>query len=507
MIDIEQISGNVLRISIETEKEQHALQKLLERKVKDPDSGIMVPITVSWGNGLVPAGLLSYLQDSLKSKFQVTTKVYGDDEEDFVVDPTCFVNKEPRDYQIKAARTMLSYSRGILDGCTGVGKTAILGAMIHSILRKCPDWRIMVIGFTTDHWGQVKTSLQDMGIHSQEIGKGNPKSNVVIGRFSGFDKHVNVAGAWNDWLRSAEVLIIDEVRHLGSASTYIDFARSINPLRIYGFDGTPLRNFEDSNNYKYVEDMQTIGYCGPIRVKIGYRDLQQLGYLPLTYVNFLLMPKPPNLGKLPKSLSITNNYNIIYKHLIVENDFRTSRFARLISNLAGGGKIIALVKQHEHARRLMELLYKEDIPSLAWFGGQKALTVTPSRGVHNAPFNTNEVRRRFMETDLPVVVGSNVLSEAISLDVATDAVNLAAGRVFSLSGQRTGRIMRRDNGRTPVVTFWDSYDTSHRILESQSLGREKHLNALGLHVCSTRLPEAMYNLKNTGYRSISVDGD
>ena len=110
------------------------------------------------------------------------------------------------------------------------------------------------------------------------------------------------------------------------------------------------------------------------------------------------------------------------------------------------GKIIAMVKQHEHARRLMKMLMDNDVESLAWFGAKKALAVSPTRGVIDAPFSTDEVRRRFMETDLRVVVGSSVLSEAISLDVATDAVNLAAGNTFSLSGQRAGRIMRRNQG-------------------------------------------------------------
>lgn len=504
MITIEQISANIGRISIETEEEKSALHKLLERKVKDPDSGLMVPVTVTWGAGLFPAGLIPYVYDKLKKKHRVNLKIIEEDSEEFPVDASCFVNKEPRDYQISAARILLSCQRGILEGVTGSGKSATLGAMIHAILRKRPDWRIMVLGFTTDHWGQVRQSLIDMGIRCQEVGKGTPNCNVVIGRFSGFEKHISMSGPWNDWLRTAEVVAYDEVRHIGSASTYINFARSINPVRSYGFDGTPLRNTDNDDPYKILEDMQTVGYCGPIKVKISYRDLQKLGYLPLTYVNFVFMPKPIVMTGIPKNINLTNDYNTIYKHLIVNNDFRTSRFARLITNLAGGGKIIVLVKQHEHARRIMEMLQKEDVESLAWFGGQKALAVSPSRGVYDAPFTTEEVRRRFMETSLPVVVGSSVLSEAISLDVATDAVNIAAGRTFALSGQRAGRIMRRDGGRTPVVNFWDSWDTSHRVLEYQSREREKHLESLGLHVCRHRMPEAMYDLRTLGNRSIEM---
>ncbi len=506
MITFEQIGGNVVRLSLDTDRERRALHKLLERKIKDPDSGLKVPITVVWGKGLVPAGLVPYMVDKLQNKFKLHVKTYEEDDEYFPIDDTCFVNRDPRDYQLRAARTLLSVSRGIMEGVTGAGKTTVIGAMIHAIMRERPDWRIGVIGFTTDHWAQVRNALHSMEIPTQQVGRGTPSKPVAIGRFSAFEKNIAKAGPWNEWLRTCEVLIYDEVRHLGSASTYINFARQINPLRTYGFDGTPLRNFEDDNCYKYWEDMQTIGYCGPIRVKIRYRDLQRLGYLPLTYVNFVTMPKLPKglCGGVPRNIQITTNYNMIYKHLIVENDYRTSRFARLITNLAGGGKIIALIKQHEHARRLMEMLLQEGVESMAWFGAKKALAVSPSRGVYDAPFTTDEVRRRFMETDLPVVVGSSVLSEAISLDVATDAVNLAAGRTFSLSGQRTGRIMRRDGGRTPMVTFWDAWDMSHRILESQSRSRKGHLESLGLHVQQTRIPEVVLDLRRQGYKTARV---
>lgn len=689
MITFEQIGGNVVRLSIDTDRERRALHKLLERKIKDPDSGLKVPITVVWGKGLVPAGLVPYMVDKLQNKFKLHVKTYEEDDEYFPIDETCFVNRDPRDYQLRAARTLLSVSRGIMEGVTGAGKTTVIGAMIHAIMRERPDWRIGVIGFTTDHWGQVRNALHSMEIPTQQVGRGNPSKPVAIGRFSAFEKNIAKAGPWNEWLRTCEVIIYDEClrgdslvetergpipirdlkglegirvlshdtrskslryermtawmpkgkrktvklrlsngqeiyctpdhkfltscgwksagelcpedrlvgsfrksltgqpcdlpvhagqstervegtfifgceqnppvsglrpinsgylnawstnpvyvvsaedsgvedvydieventhnfvangvvvhncRHLGSASTYINFARQINPLRTYGFDGTPLRNFEDDDHYKYWEDMQTIGYCGPIRVKIQYRDLQRLGYLPLTYVNFVTMPKLPKglRDGVPRNIQITTNYNLIYKHLIVENDWRTSRFARLITNLSGGGKIIALIKQHEHARRLMEMLLQEDVESMAWFGAKKALAVSPSRGVYDAPFTTDEVRRRFMETDLPVVVGSSVLSEAISLDVATDAVNLAAGRTFSLSGQRTGRIMRRDGGRTPMVTFWDAWDMSHRILESQSRSRKGHLESLGLHVQQTRIPEVVLDLRRQGYKTARV---
>lgn len=504
MITFEQPSSNVARISFETQREHKALDRLLERKIKDPDTGLLIPITVAWaddrGGGFIPAGLVPWMIDKLKGKFRVDDQMAQEDDTFFPVDKSCFVNREDREYQLNAARTLLGYPRGIVRGVTGAGKTAIIGAVIHAILRAHPDWKILVLGFTVDHWAQVQRALTEMQISSQQVGRGAPSSSVAIGRFDAFLRNISKAGPWNEYIRSAEVVIYDEVRHLGSAQTYIQFARSINPLRSYGFDGTPFRNYEDDDPYKFWEDMQTVGYCGPVRVYIGYRELQRLGYLPLTYVHFLSMPKPTKAlmkGK-PRNLPITSNYNIIYKHLIVENDFRTARFARLITNLAGAGKIIAMVKQHEHARRLMKMLMDNGVESLAWFGAKKALAVTPLRGVYDAPFNTDEVRRRFMETDLRVVIGSSVLSEAISLDVATDAVNLAAGNTFSLSGQRAGRIMRRDGGRTPICHQWDADDHANRILQAQSNKRREHYKAAGLDIIDVPCPEALADLRKVG---------
>jgi superfamily II DNA or RNA helicase len=375
-----------------------------------------------------------------------------------------------------------------------------MGGMIHAIRRSQPDWKILVLGFTVDHWSQVKTALHEMDIPSQQVGRGKPREMVAIGRFDAFARKMKEAGDWNNYIRTAEVVLYDEVRHLGTSQTYIDFARKINPLRSYGFDGTPLRNYEDDDQYKLWEDMQTVGYCGPIRIKISYRELQRLGYLPLTYVHFVPMPKPPPayMKTLPRNMPITTNYTQIYKHMIVENDYRTARFARLITNLAGAGKIIAMVKQHEHARRLMKMLLDNDVESLAWFGSKKALSTSPTRGVIDAPFSTDEVRRRFMETDLRVVVGSSVLSEAISLDVATDAVNLAAGNTFALSGQRAGRIMRRNQGQTPVCHQWDAEDMGNGVLQAQSTKRRAHYIAAGLDVIDVPCPDVLGNLHKYG---------
>jgi superfamily II DNA or RNA helicase len=508
MIVFNQISRNVSRIAFETERERKALDRLLERKIKDPDTGVLMPITVVWederGPGFIPAGLVPWLLEKLKKRFRVEDHPIEEDDTFFPIDGSCFVNMEPRDYQIEAGRTLLSYPRGIIKATTGAGKTAIMGAMIHAILRVRPDWRILVLGFTVDHWGQVQRSFSQMNIPSQQVGQGDPQANVLIGRFDAFSRYIAATGPWNDCLRTAEVVMYDEVRHLGTANTYINFARSINPQRNYGFDATPLKNYEDTSDpYKMWEDMNTIGYCGPLQVKVGYRELQRLGWLPLTYVHFVNMPKPPKplmKGK-PRNLPITTNYTVIYKHGIVENDYRTARFARLIANRAGAGKVIAMVKQHEHAKRLMKMLMDNGIESLAWLGSKKALACTPSRGVYPAPFNTDEVRRRFTETDLPVVVGSMVLSEAISLDCATDAVNLAAGNTFALSNQRDGRIMRRDGGRTPVVNFWDAEDHFCRILLVQSNQRRKHFEAEGLDVVDVPCPESLRDLHQSGFRT------
>lgn len=509
MITFQHISGNVARVSFETVKERKALDRLLERKVRDKDSGLMVPITVAYtdssgGGGFIPSGLVPWMVENLKGKHRIEDNTALPDDTFIPVDASCFVNREPRNYQINAARTLLGTDRGILQGVTGAGKTSVMGGMIHAIRRAQPDWKILVLGFTVDHWSQVKEALTGMNIDSQQVGRGSPRANVAVGRFDAFTRNISKAGEWNNYIRSAEVVLYDEVRHLGTSMTYINFARQINPLRSYGFDGTPLRNFEDDDQYKLWEDMQTVGYCGPIRVKISYRELQRLGYLPLTYVHFVPMPKPPPtyMSTVPRNIQITTNYTQIYKHMIVQNDYRTSRFARLITNLAGGGKIIAMVKQHEHARRLMAMLMDNDIESLAWFGSKKALAVSPSRGVYDAPFSTDEVRRRFMDTDLRVVVGSSVLSEAISLDVATDAVNLAAGNTFALSGQRAGRIMRRNQGKTPVCHQWDADDMGNRILQVQSSKRRSHYKAAGLDIIDVPCPDVFGNLHKFGIRTV-----
>lgn len=450
----------------------------------------MMPVTVADERGFIPAGLVPWMADSLKEKYRVDRVMWEADDVAFEVDSSLFINRDPRDYQIKCCKMMLSHERGICMAPTGAGKTTIMSVMAHAILRAKPDWRIMVVCFTGSHTEQIVNDLKEFGHRVQVLGRGDPSANVIVARFDAFERYMNRAGPWAEWIRSCEVVYYDEVRHLGTADTYINFAKNIDVLRSYGFDGTPLRDFRDWDQYKTIEDMRTIGYCGPIRVMIPLKHLQKMGYLPLTYVHMVPMPKPPSMRRSgPRNLMISTDYNMIYKHFIVLNDYRTERFARLISNLAGCGKILCLIKQHEHARRLMQFLQKDDIECLAWFGANKALATSPLRGVYDAPFSTQEVRRRFMETEMPVVIGSSVLSEAISLDVVTDAVNLAAGNTFSLSAQRAGRTMRRNKGLTPIVHYWDADDHCHRVLQIQSRKRREHYIAYGLDVLDIPCPE------------------
>jgi superfamily II DNA or RNA helicase len=501
-ITIEHISSNVCRLSHDTETEWKALNRLLERKIKDGASGEKVPITVAWvderGAGLIPAGLANWLEENLRHKFTVVNH-YSEEETPIPVIDSDFAGKEIRDYQMEAARTLLRAARGIMWGSVGCGKTFVLGAMINAILRTT-SYRVCVIGYTVDHWNQVQKTLEEMGIHSQQVGKGNPEARVVIGRFDAFNRCIKKQGPWNIWLRTCEIIFCDEVRHIGKAASYINFYRNLGAIRYYGFDGTPLRNFKTDDPYELFEDMNVKGYCGPVLVKVGYKELQKAGYIPLTYVHFVPMPFPP--GKIgtdfSQDIKITTDYRRIYTQLIVENDFRTARFARLITSLAGSGKVIAMVKEHEHAKRLMHMLSDNGVECLAWFGNDETLAITPMKGVYHPSFGTKEVKRRFMEDSLPVVVGSSVLSEAISLDVATDAVNLAGGNSFNLSVQRVGRIMRLDKGRTPVVRFWDAEDKGNIVLESHSKQRKAQYQAAGLDVVDFLFPEAVFDWGSWG---------
>ena len=510
-IQIRQTSGNVARVSVTTASESTALDRLLTRKVKDPVSGLMEPATVVWdkeskGSGYIPVGLVPWIISKLRNRYNIEDLTYIPDDTYIKLDAEHFSPMEPRDYQINAGRKLLATHRGILQGITGSGKSTIMGAMIKAVL-KDTDWNVILIGFTTDHWVQVQESLRSMGVSSQEVGDGSPSCRVTIGRFSKFDSHLGTGDVWDRRIRSCEVVLIDEVHHLGSAATYINLARSMNPLRIYGFDATPFRSAKDSEGTSTVEDLGTLGYCGPVIEKIDYKYLQVRGYLPLTYVRFIPMPRPPKelSSQLPRNIHLETDFETVYKKLIVENDWRTSRFASLITTLAGGGKVLVLIKQHDHAKRLMHMLESAGVESLAWFGSGQTLAISSFKGVYTPRFGHEEVRRRFMEGDLPVVIGSSVLSEAISLDAATDAVNMAAGKVLTLSVQRAGRVMRRNNGLTPVVTYWDSYDSSNRVLQLQSQERKKQYEQFGLDTFEMNSFASICNLRSlcitTGYAS------
>ena len=416
------------------------------------------------------------------------------------LDPDILPGVTLRDYQIRAARSILDGVRGICESATGSGKSEIAIAVVRALGTP----RTLYIVPTTAALDEMYQRFLKRGFNPSEVGRlgaghkdFRPVTISVINSvFSGIKKREYEVV---DLLRSAEIYFSDEVHHQATAFSWQAVAAECGAHRRIGMSGTPYKDNRSRFDplYLHHQDGWLTGYFGDTLVYIPPSELQASGQLTKCSVYSF------DAGG---SAVFANQWQAVYEKGIVENATRNSRISTLCANLADmGRRPLISVERLEHGRELQRILLDQfSISSICSYGGGSV--IVPRKFAYRFQENfevtdielDKEARRRwkrekgtqaplvevdfvniqsdfpfkdyFLTGELQVLIGSKIYNEALDLPQLTDLINGAGMKAQQQLRQKIGRVLRLFKDKT-MATIWEPYDDCHPYLENHSKQR------------------------------------
>ena len=372
---------------------------------------------------------------------------------------------EYRDYQIDVINKIVGNSgykgidRGIIKLCTGSGKTAVSSGIIAGIGLSPTIFYVPSIELLYQAKNEIERFVRYLG-KNVEVG--------VIGGGKKDIKDINVmtiqtavrslGGVWvkydeedytkdesnidnkeeiRDLIRSAKLIICDEVQHWAAETCQIISDNSINAQYRIGASATPYRDSGD--------DILIDACFGRVIADINASFLIKRNYLVKPTIYFSSTSRLTGLSK--------SSYPALYKKAIVENGGRN----KIILNLANefknrDRKVLILVKQIVHGNLLEKI-----IPDSVFLHGS---TSKKKRLKHL------DVMR---EGKPSITIASVIFDEGIDVRPLDTLILAGSGKSSTRALQRIGRILRPYGGKEDAIAV-DFMDQC-KYLKQHSLKR------------------------------------
>lgn len=429
------------------------------------------------GRKSFPTGLLDVVEKILKDN-QVDYKI-SDQRPDYpIIAPKELLSYKLRDYQMKAEEEALKAKNCTIKIATGGGKTAI----ISSICAKLSNYKRLILVRRQMLMQQTIEVLErELGEKVGQIGAGvvyiqsitvgmvpslaralDPKWKFVSENDDDEDDKTKISEEQREsivaFIKSVECVIPDEMHMLGADTAQLIMNNCVSARYKTGFSATPWR--VDG------KDILLTAVTGPKVVDIDASTLINRGFLVPPHIYFFKTPEV----RLP--LFMQGKYQDVYKEFIVENESRNQMIVdKAITAYNKFEKVLILVQQLDHGKRLVELLEAEG----AWVE-----TITGSKTM----ISRKEIMNQFQLTSRSILVATNgVLSEGIDLPEITVLINASAGASSVVYYQKIGRCIRlaKDKKRAIVMDFLDQnikFMNRHaqeriRIIKTESLYKLK----------------------------------
>lgn len=351
------------------------------------------------------------------------------------------------EHQIRALRAMISTNTGLVVAPTSAGKSSIMSAFIR--LTKLPTLilvnKVMLGSQLRDDF--VKAGI-NCGICS---GQGIVQGECMVSTIQSVKKLGD--------LSRYKCLLIDE-SHNSSSSQFQDFLKQFGcPLK-FGFSASPFRN---GDYLGYARIRQFVG--SPI-VKIESKELLENNVMAKPHIYII---------KHESKEDEYFDYQTAYTEEIV-NGKKRNNFAKLICEKYKTG-ILILVNIVEHGEKIEQL-----IPNSKFISGE---TPTEER---------QQSIKDFDEGRLPVLIGSTILQEGISITHMKAMILLCGGKSNVAILQKIGRSLRFKEGEKTEVDFFDFYDSA-KFLSKHSKMRISLYKKNGyndIHILDENLKEIKY---------------
>ncbi len=352
---------------------------------------------------------------------------------------------ELRDDQLQVIVHAIEAGCGLAHVATGGGKTEIGSAIIKVLIEK----RTLFLVHTKQLLKQARERIAlRLGTIEEHIGM------IGDGRFE--PKHITVATVQSltrvggkeqkkiiaKYLKSIEVLMLDETHHASAKSFYRLIQRIDAPWR-FGLSGTPF-GLADGKG------LMVEAAFGPVVSRVTTQSLVDKGVLARPTIRMIECDMP--------TLDADLDWMAVYKEGIVLNPFRNDIIVKWAKKFAAKSwPTLIIVKELWHGDNIAELLRHSNVKN-AFVHGQMSTDEVERRKVH------------LVEGKINVLIASPIFGEGVDVPSVRALIIADGGQSTANVLQKIGRGLRykADDNRLSVIDFLDS---THKWLARHSQER------------------------------------
>lgn len=352
------------------------------------------------------------------------------------------LNLIPYPYQNDCIKTLLQYSKGIVNVATAGGKSLIISYIIH-ILNKLYENKSLIVVPTKQLVTQFKSDMISYGMNSDIIG-------MVESTHKEFDKQI-VISTWQslqnrmDVLPMFDTIVCDEV-HTASADKLSKILReSVNAKFRFGVTGTIPTNRLDKLN--------VLSYLGPIVKTYTGKDLADLGFVSKCVIRQVHMNY---------ETSYKGDYNTI-KDSIFNNVYRMGLIKHIISNTDNSILILIDKIQKEGEVLLEELsnIYKDK--EIIFLSGRDKSSI---RDEWRRKMNTNK--------NIICIATYPIFQQGINIPSLRTIILASSTKSYIRVIQSLGRVLRKHVSKMyGGAVLYDICDNV-KYLKDHAKKRERH---------------------------------
>jgi superfamily II DNA or RNA helicase len=339
-----------------------------------------------------------------------------------------------RDYQEIAVKKCMEAGRGVCIMGTGAGKTLTMASLIDNFYLyssdiknfKClvivPD--LSLVNQTFKEFKEYNVSF-DVTMWTGSI-KPDLNCNVIIANIAILQSKF----FQNEWLRSVNLVIIDEAHKLSKGNKIVKIVDLITTVNKFGFTGTlPECNLDKWN---------VLGKVGPVLIEKSSYELRSSNYLVNVEVKVL------NINyKIGNSIRMGDSETAFPRELeyIYNSDYRNNLIKKTCDHY--NNNILILVNHITHG----EILFKKLSEEL------KNKNVFFIRG--DVDVNDRDKVKNLMEVDNNIIciAISSIFSTGINISNIHYIIFASGGKSFVRTVQSIGRGLRLNQNKNKLLIF------------------------------------------------------
>lgn len=325
------------------------------------------------------------------------------------------------EHQVRGLQALLKTNKGIIMGPTSSGKSSLMAAWL-----KLTNLPTLILTDRATLGAQLAQDFRDKGIDC-----GFCSGNGVR---QGFCMVSTIQSVKKLDVSRFQMVLVDEC-HRSSSKSFQDFLASFGcPLK-YGFSASP----SNGNLLDFARIRQQLG---SIIIQIKSNELMDNGVMAKAKINLVKIDCPE-----------TFDYPSANDLGIVHNKARNEVIKNIVEKHREEGYICILVSILEHGKELNEV-----IPGSVYLKGEDPLN------------KRMEVINKFNNGEIPVLIGTNILQEGISISNMKTLIMASGGKAVTATIQRIGRVLRITKEKRQGV-FYDFIDMNNKYLFKHSKQR------------------------------------